>query len=164
MRALGLFTEPAPVLQGTSPKKAWYPLSVADSIFLGQVPKIIGHFWTFQWTGLLKAGPVVKLQHKIPCNPVTLYRDLRTIVRDRRFAQTWVLKSEDRVNFKLVLAVPFQAQPSGLWCLRVLPNSGCCVSCARVFGGSHDPARMEERFFKWVLFVLYNWRSSPFLS
>jgi len=76
---IGLFTEPVPILQGISPKKVWYPLSVADSIFLGQVPKIIGHFLTFQWTGLLKAGPVAKLQHKIPGNPVTLCRDLRTI-------------------------------------------------------------------------------------
>jgi hypothetical protein len=51
---------------------------VANRIFLGQVPKRIGLFLTFQWTGLLKAGPVVKLQHKIPCNPVTLCGDLRT--------------------------------------------------------------------------------------
>ena len=63
---IGLFTEPAPVLQGTSPKKAWYPLFVADSIFLGQVPKRIVHFLDFSVNGSAKSRPCSQIIAQIP--------------------------------------------------------------------------------------------------
>jgi hypothetical protein len=59
-----LFTELAPVLQGISPKKVWYPLSVAESIFLGQVPRRIGHFLDFSVDGSAKSRPCIQITAK----------------------------------------------------------------------------------------------------
>ena len=64
--AIGLFTEAAPVLQGTSPRKVWYPLSVADSIFLEQVPKRIGLFLDFSVDGSAKARPYSQITAQNP--------------------------------------------------------------------------------------------------
>jgi hypothetical protein len=64
--AIGLFTELAPVLQGISPKKVWYPLSVADSIFLGQVPKRIGPFSDFSVDGSAKSRPCSQITAQNP--------------------------------------------------------------------------------------------------
>jgi hypothetical protein len=52
-------------------------MSVAYSTLLEQGPERIGHVQTLQWMTLLKTGPLVKLQHTSPCNPVTLCSDLR---------------------------------------------------------------------------------------